>query len=102
MFDIKKLQPCDGGLSYFSGKPNFEAAWNSCERGTWMLWTADKLRVDSSLVSTVIRRSISQNMLDGIRNSSISSEDERRIANVCREVLTDAVLEKVKQNDTGG
>jgi hypothetical protein len=45
-FDIGQFEPCREALAYYAGKPTFEAAWNECGRGDWMLWIAQKLGVD--------------------------------------------------------
>jgi hypothetical protein len=90
MFDITKFDPCSEGLEYFSGKGDFAAAWNACERGVWMLWIAKKLEVSPHTLSTAIRRAgIKEFVNPGL-------EDERRLANICREVLTEEVLKKYK------
>jgi hypothetical protein len=45
-FDISSFSPCSEGKAYYDSKPSFEAFWNECERGDWMLWIAHKLDID--------------------------------------------------------
>lgn len=45
-FDINQFKPCEDGLEYYNSHPDFETAWNNCERGDWMLWMAKRLNVD--------------------------------------------------------
>jgi hypothetical protein len=99
MFDIKKNQPCEPGLQYFSSQRNVETAWNNCQRGTWMLWFAKKNEVETGLIIKVIRQVKHLYPAIDIQNinAGINPEDEIKIADICREVLTTAVLKKVNQ-----
>lgn len=45
-FNINQFYPCNDGKEYYESQPDFETAWNNCERGDWMLWMAKKLNVD--------------------------------------------------------
>jgi hypothetical protein len=46
MNEIEELWP-DYETSVFRNKfETFEQAWNACERGDWMLWSAKELKVD--------------------------------------------------------
>lgn len=44
--NMKRLWPCNSGLRWFETQPDFETAWETCERGDWMLWYAKKIGVD--------------------------------------------------------
>jgi hypothetical protein len=48
-FDLFKFSPCSEGLEYYESKATPEQAWNDCQRGDWMLWTAHKLNVDNRI-----------------------------------------------------
>jgi hypothetical protein len=42
---IKKLQDlraCDDGIEYLDTQNNYQAAWDNCKRGDWMLWVLRK------------------------------------------------------------
>ena len=41
--DLKKLNPCESGYKFAKSKNSLLEAWNTCERGDWMLWFAQKL-----------------------------------------------------------
>ena len=41
--DLKQLKPCEGGYEFAKSKNSLLEAWNTCERGDWMLWFAEKL-----------------------------------------------------------
>lgn len=43
--NIKKFDPCSDGFRFYEKFETFEAAWNSCPRGDWMLWMAKKMTV---------------------------------------------------------
>jgi hypothetical protein len=93
MFDITKLNPCSEGLSYFNSKTNFETAWKTCERGPWMLWIASKLGVDEHMIGATLRRCAK---IVELNFADVNLDDERKIADICRETLTDEVLKKTR------
>lgn len=35
--DISKFTPCTPGKDWYAEQIDFEIAWNTCERGDWML-----------------------------------------------------------------
>lgn len=41
--DLKELNPCEDGYKFAQSKNSLIEAWNTCERGDWMLWFAQKL-----------------------------------------------------------
>ncbi len=41
--DLKQLAPCESGYKFAQSKNSLIEAWNTCERGDWMLWFAMKL-----------------------------------------------------------
>jgi predicted alpha/beta hydrolase family esterase len=46
MNEIEKLGLCKGAIHFRNQYPDFQAAWDNCPRGDWMLWLAEKLNVD--------------------------------------------------------
>ncbi len=46
---LESLDPCEGALIWYNSRDSKEA-WETCERGDWMLWVAAKLRVDRKLI----------------------------------------------------
>jgi len=40
---LKELNPCESGYKFAKSKKSLIEAWNTCERGDWMLWFASKL-----------------------------------------------------------
>ena len=43
---LKKGVACEEGLKYFHSQQSFKDAWNNCPRGDWMLWLANKLKIN--------------------------------------------------------
>ena len=41
--DLEKITTCKDGLAFVQSKSSLIEAWNTCERGDWMLWAAHKL-----------------------------------------------------------
>ena len=41
--DLKQLAPCESGYKFAQSKNSLLEAWNTCERGDWLLWFAQKL-----------------------------------------------------------
>ena len=39
---LKKLRACSNAVEYASSFSSLKKAWNSCERGDWMLWLIGK------------------------------------------------------------
>jgi hypothetical protein len=91
--DIGQFNPCKNGLEYYESKASFKEAWNDCKNGSWMLWMAKKLEIDAQILS---RARILCDYIPSSTPSFIESALEK-FADTCRGVLTDAVLEKVKQ-----
>ena len=44
--EIEKFGPCKEAIFFRNQYPDFQTAWNNCHRGDWMLWLAEKLKVD--------------------------------------------------------
>jgi len=44
--DLKELKPCNEGLEFVKNSKSLLDAWNTCERGDWMLWIAKRLGCD--------------------------------------------------------
>jgi hypothetical protein len=107
--DIRQFNPCKEGLRYYESKASFKEAWLDCENHEWMIWIAKKLGVEN------IKIKIAE--LDA-ENIDLSSRIEYpkpfqhtlfpsfELVRACtkgfqsksvREILTDAVFEKVKQ-----
>jgi len=40
---IEELGPCKEAVRWLTGQASFESAWQTCERGDWMLWLLGKL-----------------------------------------------------------
>ena len=40
---LKQLKPCEEGYKFAASKNSLLEAWNTCERGDWLLWFAQKL-----------------------------------------------------------
>jgi len=40
---LMKIKACKKAVSYARQQPNWQAAWDKCERGDWMLWLLGKL-----------------------------------------------------------
>ena len=40
---LKQLAPCESGYKFAASKNSLIEAWETCERGDWMLWFASKL-----------------------------------------------------------
>ena len=49
-FDITQFKPFIQRREYFNSKASFEEAWNDCQRGDWMLWTAAELKINDRLL----------------------------------------------------
>ena len=47
---LVRLRACDEAVEWAKTQPSFEAAWNSCERGDWLLWLAARIGVDRRVV----------------------------------------------------
>ena len=41
--DLKELEPCEKGYKFAKSKNSLINAWNTCERGDWMLWFTGQL-----------------------------------------------------------
>ena len=41
--DLRNFRPCQDALQWAAGFDTFDAAWQACERGDWMLWILGKL-----------------------------------------------------------
>ncbi|MDR2293185.1 MAG: hypothetical protein LBE11_06910 [Prevotellaceae bacterium] len=80
-FNIYKLKPCEEGLAYFNSQATIEEAWNNCPRGDWLLWVAKQLKVDEAL----------------IQKATIAANQD---ANLCREILTNAVFRIIYEIET--
>jgi hypothetical protein len=71
---LEKLNACQAGIDFVSKYDSFEAAWNACERGDWMLWLAAKLNVPTKTLT----------LAKGLCVNTVRSlmKDERSIAAV--------------------
>ena len=49
--DLKQLAPCEYGYKFAQSKNSLIEAWNTCERGDWMLWFAQKLNCPLQLLT---------------------------------------------------
>ena len=49
--DLKQLAPCEDGYKFAQSKNSLIEAWNTCERGDWMLWFAQKLNCPLQLLT---------------------------------------------------
>ena len=43
---LEKLNACKDAIEWAANQKNYKEAWQSCERGDWMLWLAFKLNID--------------------------------------------------------
>ena len=43
---IDKFNPCREAINYLKTKDTFKRAWKDCPRGDWMLWLAQRLKVN--------------------------------------------------------
>ena len=48
---LKQLEPCESGYKFAQSKNSLIEAWNTCERGDWMLWFAQKLNCPLRLLT---------------------------------------------------
>ena len=49
--DLQQLEPCENGYKFAQSKNSLIEAWNTCERGDWMLWFAQKLNCPLQLLT---------------------------------------------------
>src|SRR5690554_258351 len=49
--DLKQLEPCENGYKFAQSKNSLIDAWETCERGDWMLWFAQKLNCPLQLLT---------------------------------------------------
>jgi hypothetical protein len=49
--DLKQLAPCESGYKFAQSKNSLIDAWETCERGDWMLWFAQKLNCPLQLLT---------------------------------------------------
>lgn len=45
-YDISKYNPCRDALNFYNSCESTERAWETCQRGDWMLWIAQKIEVN--------------------------------------------------------
>jgi hypothetical protein len=50
--EIEKLGACESGLAFVKSCASYKEAWETCQRGDWMLWIAQKLNVDLLKLTT--------------------------------------------------
>ena len=50
-YDIEKFNPCSEAVRFYNSCQTSEEAWNTCPRGDWMLWIAQKIGVDLQTVT---------------------------------------------------
>jgi hypothetical protein len=43
---LKKIEACSDAREWVATQKNYKEAWQNCERGDWMLWLAQRLKVD--------------------------------------------------------
>lgn len=46
-FNLESLNPCKTGAIWVAAQSSYQSAWETCDRGDWMLWIAKQRRVDS-------------------------------------------------------
>ena len=50
-YEISKYNPCVSALQFRARFTTFKEAWETCPRGDWMLWIAQKLNVDIKILT---------------------------------------------------
>jgi hypothetical protein len=91
MFDIKKFGPCKDGFAFAKDK-SIENAWATCVNGSWMLWFAEKLDIDVKLLQRAQGKCFAA--VKDIQN--VTRDEELKMANICRDILTVEVMKKVR------
>ncbi|MCZ2079909.1 MAG: hypothetical protein LC130_33490, partial [Bryobacterales bacterium] len=38
IFGMFNEKPCDDAVTWLENQPDIETAWETCERGDWMIW----------------------------------------------------------------
>ena len=72
---LKSKEACPEAVEWAKNYPDFKSAWNTCHRGDWMLWIAQKLNVDKRKLTlakgrcaeTVIHLMKDQRSIDAIK-----------------------------------
>lgn len=82
MIEIEKFNPCEDALEFRKQYPSFKEAWNNCQRGDWMIWIAKKLDVDADAAYAAYA-------------AAAREQNRKSTADICREVLTRKVFEKL-------
>ncbi len=93
-FEIQKLRGICGEVYDYRRKfETFEDAWNACPRGDWLLDLIQRLNIDKE------RAAACQKAVEKIRVESKATgiRKLKEQADVIREMLTDEVLEQVKE-----
>jgi len=50
--EIESYSPCEDGLAFVNLCKSYKDAWDTCQRGDWMLWISQKLNVDLLKLTT--------------------------------------------------
>ncbi len=49
-YKLEKFNACRDAIDWAKAQPSFKKAWETCERGDWILWIAAKTQVDQRLL----------------------------------------------------
>ncbi|KKN76353.1 hypothetical protein LCGC14_0370390, partial [marine sediment metagenome] len=49
--EIAKFNPCSEAVEFREKFKTFEESWQNCPRGDWMLWIAQRLKVDKRILT---------------------------------------------------
>ena len=44
---LKTIRACESGQEWADGQADYKTAWDTCERGDWMIWIASKQLADN-------------------------------------------------------
>ena len=95
-FEIEKYNPCPEAVEFRSKFSSFKEAWDACPRGDWMLWLAYKLKVDDRLAAAYAAAVAYVAAADDVADVA-RKKNQLKTANICREILTEAVMKKIEQ-----
>lgn len=100
---LKELKACQEGQEWADNQESYQRAWETCERGDWMLWVAQKLNTDlKKLVgaSTGCARLVEHLMKDERAINALNVGERFSLGKVTRNELDDAAHSAYAQHIT--
>lgn len=111
---LDKIGVCSESWLYCEDYEDFETAWNECQMGSWMLWLAARIEaVKTNVIQSVLEEAVKLvpdgclTAMDKISHYSGYSvivawainnpEIEKESADICRKILSKAVIERWNQ-----